>query len=448
MKTPRPIFPRRVAFAFAALCFGVPNAFGQNAPNAANSPADLTATTVSTATAPGPTAALGRLSIAELQEIALQNNPALAVADRKTDAERGVYVQAGLRPNPSVRYQAAEVGAEGSAGKQGVVLEQELGDSKRRRLLQQTSQRSIEKLGQEREIAILKIKNDVRAASYRLLVAQKKVEFRQQIASVSQAAEDQARTLLGVGQTSELNIIQLQNQTRQAKLALSQEKNAKQALEKRLLVLIGLPTATLEGVADDVEALGGGEPLDENATLDDVLERSPEIARRRAEIREKQSALAFEQAPPRPFSVEGGVFYNFGDGTTLAEAGIGVPLRINDRNQGNVQRATAEYFAAQRELERTQLKLRADFTEIFAVYKSALDETQTYRQEILPDLERFYSMSQQAFQHGEINFLEISAARVAYIESSVAYLEALERLADSIVKIEGALLENSLESGE
>jgi outer membrane protein TolC len=54
-------------------------------------------------------------------------------------------------------------------------------------------------------------------------------------------------------------------------------------------------------------------------------------------------------------------------------------------------------------------------------------------------------MSQQAYQQGQINFLEISSARAAYIGSYVNYLEALERLADSIVKIEGALLENSLE---
>ena len=63
-------------------------------------------------------------------------------------------------------------------------------------------------------------------------------------------------------------------------------------------------------------------------------------------------------------------------------------LRINDRNQGNIQRAIAEYFAAQRELERTQFELRSEFAETFAVYKSAREEARTYREEIMPSLER------------------------------------------------------------
>ncbi len=63
----------------------------------------------------------------------------------------------------------------------------------------------------------------------------------------------------------------------------------------------------------------------------------------------------------------------------------------------------------------------------------------------MPSLENFFEMSQQAFLSGEIDFLEISQARVVYIESSVNYLEALERLAESLVKLEGALLERSLD---
>ncbi|MBQ4203072.1 MAG: hypothetical protein II655_05175, partial [Thermoguttaceae bacterium] len=75
-------------------------------------------------------------------------------------------------------------------------------------------------------------------------------------------------------------------------------------------------------------------------------------------------------------------------------------------------------------------------------------EVQTYQGEILPDLERFFTLSQQAYQQGQINFLEITSARAIYIESSVNYLDSLERLSDSIVKIEGSLLEQCLEKQE
>lgn len=386
----------------------------------------------------------GRTTIAALQEFALQRHPALQLVDDLTDAERGVYIQAGLAPNPTLRYDGEEIGADGSAGKHGVAIEQEFGGGARRRLAQEASRKASVALDWERQVVATKIRNDVRAAAYRQLIAQKRVEFRQQIASVSQAAEDQARNLIAAGSLSQLNFIQLQNQTREANLALTKAKNAKSAAQKALLAVLGAPNGSIETILDNPEELGG-EPLDENATLDDVLARSPEIERLKAQIVQRQAVLNYERAPKREFSVEGGVSYAFGDSTTLASAGVGVPLRINDRNQGNIQRATAEYFAAQRELERTQLKLRAEFAETFAVYKSAREEARTYREEIMPSLENFFEMSQQAFLSGEIDFLEISQARVVYIESSVNYLDALERLAESIVKLEGALIERCLD---
>ena len=388
-----------------------------------------------------------KVTIKQLQEEAIENHPSYKIAENAIEAERGIRTQAGLRPNPKIRYQGEEVGADGKAGKQGFTLEQEFGTNNRRRLLVQLSDRSLETLDWNKQIAVAKIRNDVRSLAYRVLIAQKKVDFHRQLVSISQTAEDKAKAAISAGsvEITQLHFIQLQNQTRQAKLMLTQELNAKEALEKKLAAMIGAPDEPIGEIADNPETLGDDEQLGENETLDAILERSPEIARKRANIQEKQAALALERSPQREIAVEGGASYDFADNTTLAQIGVGIPIRVNNRNEGNIQRATAEYFAAQRDLEKLQLKLRADFAEVYSVYKSARAEVQAYQQEILPDLEKFFSMSQQAYQQGQINFLEISSARAAYIGSYVNYLEALERLADSIVKIEGALLENSLE---
>ncbi len=388
------------------------------------------------------------VTIAELQETALKNHPAYKIAEAQIDAERGAKLQAGLRPNPTTRYEAEEVGAGGTAGKQGVVFEREFGGEARRRLLVRSHSQAIEKLNWDKEIAVAKIRNDVRIAAYRLLIAQKKVELYKRLLDLAQASESSASQamLAGSVEISKLNFIQLQNQTRQVKLSLTEELNAQKAAEKKLLVLLGDPNGSLGVVADDPESLGEQEAFDENATLDDLFERSPEIARLCAEIEEKKAALDYERAPKREFSIEGGVLYDFDDKKALAQAGVGVPIRINDRNQGNIRRATAEFFLAQRELEREKLKLRADFAAIYADYQSAREETSSYKKEILPDLESYFTMSRQAYEQGEIGFLELNLARSSYVEAQVNYLDALERLAESIVKIEGAMLERSLEA--
>ena len=308
----------------------------------------------------------------------------------------------------------------------------------------------MEALDWNKQIVTRKIQNDVRALAYRTLIVQKKVDFQRQLVSISEAAENRAREALNSGsvEITKLNFIQLQNQTRQAKLSFEQNLNDKEALEKKLAIMIGAPNEPIGEISDDPAALCNSPMIDYEATLNNLLESSPEIAKNRAEINEKRAALAYEETPQRSFSVSGGALYDFSSRTTVAKAGIGVPIRINDRNEGNILRAKAEFTKAQSELEQIQLKLRANFTDVFSVYKSSKAEVQTYQGEILPDLERFFALSQQAYQQGRINFLEYTSARAIYIESSVNYLDSLERLSDSIVKIEGSLLEQCLEKQE
>jgi len=435
-----------IIFFASCVVFVLSNACAQE--NAVKPRVNVARTVRANENVPSKQEAIKQVTIAELQEIALKNHTAYKIAEAQIDAEHGARLQAGLRPNPTTRYEAEEVGASGKAGKQGVVVEQELGGETRRRLLVQSHSQAIEKLNWNREIVVAKIKNDVRIAAYRVLIAQKKVDLNKRLLEIAQASEARANQamLSGAVEISKLNFIQLQNQTRQTKLSLTEELNAQKAAETKLNVLLGDSSVSSGVVADDPEALGDQETFDENATLDELLERSPEIARIRAEIEEKKAALDYERAPKREFSIEGGVLYDFGDRRTLAQAGVGIPFGINDRNQGNVQRATAEFFIAQRELERAKLKLRADFAEIYADYRSAREEAVSYKKEILPDLENYFTMSRQAYDQGEIGFLELNLARSSYIEAQVDYLEALERLAESIVKIEGAMLEHSLET--
>ena len=158
-----------------------------------------------------------KVSIRQLQDKALQNHPALKVANSQIDAERGVRRQNILRDNPILHYEAEEIGEDGKAGKQGVVIEQELGNRKRRSLLAQQSDRTLEALDWNRQIVTRKIQNDVRALAYRTLIVQKKVDFQRQLVSISEAAENRAREALNSGsvEITKLNFIQLQNQTRQ-----------------------------------------------------------------------------------------------------------------------------------------------------------------------------------------------------------------------------------------
>ena len=56
----------------------------------------------------------GKLSLAQLEQMATANNPAIAQAEARVAALRGRYVQVGLPPNPTIGYLANEIGDEGT----------------------------------------------------------------------------------------------------------------------------------------------------------------------------------------------------------------------------------------------------------------------------------------------------------------------------------------------
>src|SRR5712691_6747721 len=63
-------------------------------------------------TAPSATA----ISVADLEQLALQHNPTLAQAALQVEAARGKALQAGLYPNPTVGYAGELIGTKGTAG--------------------------------------------------------------------------------------------------------------------------------------------------------------------------------------------------------------------------------------------------------------------------------------------------------------------------------------------
>src|SRR5690606_13600819 len=77
---------------------------------------------------PTPEIAAGEpttLTLAEVESLAIAANPTLAEAAARVRAARGEQHQVGLAPNPVVGYAASEIGDEGRAGQQGMLVGQE-----------------------------------------------------------------------------------------------------------------------------------------------------------------------------------------------------------------------------------------------------------------------------------------------------------------------------------
>jgi len=184
-------------------------------------------------------------------------------------------------------------------------------------------------------------------------------------------------------------------------------------------------------------------------TLQELLARSPELARARAGVRRARSAVALQWAERRPnFEIGLGVKYDDSDWRTLADVEFAVPLPLIDRNQGNIMRAQAGLIAAEHEVRRLELDLRDRLAEAFEQYANARHQVETYTNTILPNAQASLDLIGTGYREGEFGYLTLLTAQRTFFDVNLSYLANLRELWARSVELEGMLLRGGLEGPE
>jgi len=121
-----------------------------------------------------------------------------------------------------------------------------------------------------------------------------------------------------------------------------------------------------------------------------------------------------------------------------------VPVPIWNRNQGAIQEAWGQVAAADQAVERVILALEKRLAEVFQDYQVARQQTEQYKQSILPNAEKTLQLIEQGYRSGEFSFLQLLTAQRTYFQTHLMYLDALRRLRLAESQIQGLLLTDSL----
>jgi cobalt-zinc-cadmium efflux system outer membrane protein len=113
-------------------------------------------------------------------------------------------------------------------------------------------------------------------------------------------------------------------------------------------------------------------------------------------------------------------------GYTVANLQIGVPLPIFDRKQGDIAEACGDLVSARAALEQTQWQLEQRLATALRDYLTARQRVNRYADTILPATRESLTMFTQAYQQGELDYLQLITAQQTYTEKHLAYLQDLE----------------------
>jgi outer membrane protein, heavy metal efflux system len=385
------------------------------------------------------------LNVARLQEMALQRNPTLAVASRRIEALQGVYLQAGLYPNPTFGYQGDEIGDEGRAGQQGVMVAQRIVTAGKLGWNRAVVSQEIAAAQQRWQMQRYRVISDVRVAAHEVIAAQRTVELAERLVQLGDDFLLTAQRLFEAREVNRLDVLQASIEANAAKLRLQRARQTLQGQWQQLAAQVGVADLPLTSIEDEWDQ-HDLTPLAWDETLQRLLQQSPEWFQTAIEIERARAELARQCAASRPdLDLVGSVSYNGASGDTIAGLGVSIPLQLFDRNQGNIVRARAELNAAHEELHRVELMLHRRLAAVFQEYENARATVSRYRDEILPAAGEALTLVGQGYQQGEVGYLDLLTVQRTFFQTNLDFVEAFRDFQVSRTRIDNLLLAGSLE---
>lgn len=387
------------------------------------------------------------LRVGDLEQLALERNPAVARAEAQVSVAQGRQRQAGAYPNPVVGLSSDEVnnGPTIRYGEWGFFASQQIVTAGKRGLDRNLAGQDVATAKASSRAERQRVINAARTLFYQALADQRLLDVRTELAAIARNTSKIARELANVGQADQPDILAAEVEEQRAELGVQMARNAQIRTWRQISALVDR-TMTPQVLAGDLDAIP---KIDVDATLQTIEKESPELAE--AAVSTARADLAVRRAEVQRIpdvEVRSGLRYNrelleinrkpVGLETFLD---VGVRIPIFDRNRGNIAAAKAERESARLEERRVALSLRARLAAAYREYTDAVQAAERYRTEMIPRAEK-------AHQTYLANFRAMSAAypqalntqRTLFLlrEQQVESLAAAWR---SVVELEGLLLQ-------
>jgi outer membrane protein, heavy metal efflux system len=386
------------------------------------------------------------LTLSEVESLATAHYPAVREAEGQLQAARGTWLQEGLRPNPTLGYASDDIGSNGTAGKQGGFISQELVTAGKLGLSRAAASGDVSAAQQRLDRARMQVITTARTYYYEVVAAQRAAELAEQLRKMRSQAVDASELRLKAGESSRPALLQTQVELDTTKLMVEQASDRRDAAWRRLVTLTGIDAAAPQPLEDTLK-----DPLPElnwDSTRERLLAESPELAELRAGVERSRWLVERAKAGRVPnVTVESTVQYDNEVRDTIAGVRVGLPLPVFDRNQGNIVRTCGELAAAQAALEAKQSVLEQRLANALRDYHTARRRVAKFADSILPTSRQSLDLVTQAYQQGETDYLQLLTVQQTYTESNLTYLEDLQAAWKQWAEIDGLLVGTLPESG-
>ena len=219
------------------------------------------------------------------------------------------------------------------------------------------------------------------------------------------------------------------------RLAASARTAAQDAERARIVLFREMGKTQFPAVefADALEA-GAARPA---LTIEQVLERRPEMRISRAAIEQARANLRLQQANAKT-DPDVQLGYKRTAGFNTLFAAVQIPLPVRNRNQGQIEAAIAEIRVAESTLAATAALLRSDLESAMKDYEFRQALLKETLQPMRDRADEVYRIAEAAYREGGSDILRLLDAERTRIEAQVAYTRSLIELQQSAAAVAAA----------
>jgi cobalt-zinc-cadmium efflux system outer membrane protein len=396
---------------------------------------------------PGPGPEGKPLTLADLQQLAHANSPQLRQAAADVAAARGMMLQAGMYPNPTVGFDGTTVGPSGGPTF-GPFFEQTIKTMGKLKLAQAAAQMDLENARLAYRRAETDLMASVRAGYFAVLVAEENMRQNRALVELTDELYKVMVDQLKGGNLAVYEPMQVGVFAGQARSALIQARNSYTLAWKQLasaMGLAGMPPAQVVGTIRHL-------PIPQyryDTCLTHVLASHTDVGTARNSIAKARYNLRLAEVTPIPdVSMQVGLVNDEtqpGPNRVTGNFQLSVPVPLWDVNRGGIIAAKAALVRAGEEPHRVEGDLSSRVADAFRRYNENFDLLELYQREILPKQVQAYRSSVQRHFGGELGgvaFSDIITAEQSLVTVIAAYLGVLQNEWQAVADL-GSLLQTN-----
>jgi outer membrane protein, heavy metal efflux system len=388
--------------------------------------ADETLPVTPVAPADGEAAVVALLTIDQVVDQALSNNPGIRAAETSVIRQQHLVYQVTRNPNPTVGYLASEVGNEGQAGQQGVFLSQNIVRGGKLCLDGQVQQRDVAIAAHQLQVRRLGVEADVRLAFIEVAVAQERLKLLNRLQTSLDRAAGTVQRLVNAGESSLSASLQSRLEAQRNAMQIHLTENQSGVARHKLATALGRETLDQSVVATVLLPRESG--IDVEQAWADVLATSPELAVAASQLDRSHYKVRREQAEPIPnLQTQWSIQQDAATHYAVVGIQLGVALPVRDDNTGAINAARADTWRNHHEIDAVRRSLRQRLLTTVGQLQQADRQLKTIKGELEALARENLITTQRAFALGEATYLDLLNAQRAYIRLSLDTLDLYQQ---------------------